>query len=105
MLKLRELEIAMQCTVPIDSPILKAYNSARGMIYVSAFNVGNLSSLANSLQQRCNVSEVSPELEQPRGEIIRSQIGEITLQKRLGVKASYKIIMEYLRRLTIAGEI
>ena len=46
-----------------------------------------------------------PQLEQQRGEIIRSRIGESTLQKLLGERANHKIIMEYLKKLAITGEI
>ena len=42
---------SIQCTVSTDSPILKAYNSARGIIYVSKFNVGNIDSLTNGFQK------------------------------------------------------
>ena len=45
------------------------------------------------------------QLEQPREEIILSRIEEITLQKLLRERASYNLIMEYLKRLAIAGEI
>ena len=48
----------IQCTVSTDNPILRSYNSERGIVYLSDYNVRDTSMLEEGFKKRYNISEV-----------------------------------------------